>query len=133
VHDVLTVLRYASEHDPLARVTLVGLGPVAGPLVAAARAQVDEPVRAAVDTAGFRFESVERFDDPMFLPGAVKYLDLPALVALGAGGELWLAGEGDAPPELVARAHDVDAAGRLTVHAGVADAGSAVDWLTRGR
>ncbi len=133
VHDVLTVLRYASEHDPLARVTLVGLGPVAGPLVAAARAQVDEPVRAAVDTAGFRFESVERFDDPMFLPGAVKYLDLPALVALGAGGELWLAGEGDAPPELVARAHDADAAGRLTVHAGAADAGAAVDWLTRGR
>ena len=133
VHDVLTVLRYASERDPLARVTLVGLGPVAGPLVAAARAQVDGPVRAAVDTGGFRFESVERFDDPMFLPGAVKYLDLPALFALGAGGELWLAGEGDAPPELVARAYDADAAGRLTVHTGAADAGAAVDWLTRGR
>ena len=132
VHDVLTVLRYASQLAPLARVSLVGLGPVAGPLVAAARAQVDEPVRAAVATGGFRFESVERFDDPMFLPGAVKYLDLPALVALGSGGELWLAGEGDAPPELVARAHDADAAGPLTVHSGEGTAREAVDWITGG-
>jgi hypothetical protein len=53
-------------------------------------------------------------------------------VALGSGGELWLAGEGDAPPELVARAHDADAAGPLTVHSGEATAREAVDWITGG-
>jgi hypothetical protein len=92
VHDVLTTLRYVSGDEPRTRVVLVGLGPVAGPLVVAARAQVDGPIRAAVDTGGFRFEDVERFDDPMFLPGAVKYGGLPGLVAAGAGGELWQAG-----------------------------------------
>ena len=131
VQDVLTVVRYAGEGGSLARVSLVGLGPVAGPIVAAARAQIAEPLRAAVDTGGFRFESVERFDSPMFLPGAVKYRDLPALLALGGGGELWLAGEGENPPDLVVRAYDTETAGALTVHAGTGNAGAAVDWLTR--
>jgi len=132
VHDVLTAVRYAGERDSLARTSLVGLGPVAGPIVAAARAQISEPLRAAVDTGGFRFEAVERFDSPMFLPGAVKYRDLPALLALGNRGDLWLAGEGGDPPDLVVRAHDADAAGPLTVHDGEGTARAAVDWIIGG-
>jgi len=108
VHDVLTAVRFAGDRTPLSHVTLVGLGPVAGPLVAAARAQADAPLRAAVDVAGFRFEDVERYDDPMFLPGAAKYLGLPALLALGGGGDLWRPGAGD----------------------GV-DAAAAVEWVAR--
>ncbi len=133
VQDVLTVVRYAGEGSSLEQVSLVGLGPVAGPIVAAARAQIAEPLRAAVDTGGFRFESVERFDSPMFLPGAVKYRDLPALLALGGGGDLWLAGEGESPPNLVERAYDTDTAGALTVHGGAGNADAAVEWLTRER
>jgi len=133
VHDVLSVLQYAygQGHRP-DRVALVGLGRVAGPLAAAARAQVDVPLAAAIDTGGFRFESLDRLDDPMFLPGAVKYGDLPALLALGTQGDLWLAGEG-APPLVVAASRALGRGDRVTVAAG-AEAGSAVSWLiARGR
>jgi len=124
VHDILTVVRFVGDSP-----SLVGLGTVAGPLVAAARAQVGGSLTAAVDTGGFRFESLERFDDPMFLPGAVKYGDLPALLALGAAGRLWLAGEGKAPPEVVTRAYG----GRVQDLAVStrSDARAAVGWLIR--
>ena len=102
VHDVLTAVRFAGDRASLSEVTLVGLGPVAGPLVAAARAQAEVPLRVALDVAGFRFEDVERYDDPMFLPGAAKYLDLPALLALGGGGALWRPGTGDGDDEAAA-------------------------------
>jgi dienelactone hydrolase len=129
VHDVLTAVHHFQDRG--ARVTLVGLGPVAGPLAVAARAQSGEALaRAAVDTGGFRFAALERLDDPMLLPGAAKYLDLPGLLVLGAGGELWLGGEGDAAPALVAHAYR--AQGRtddLHVHAGPAGAADVVDWL----
>lgn len=46
----------------------------------------------AVDTEGFRFSTTGIYD-PNFLPGAVKYGDLPTLLALTAPTPLWLAGE----------------------------------------
>src|SRR5205085_399940 len=80
-------------------VTLVGLGG-AGPWVAAARAQSAETrlpfsgtMRAAIDTAGFRFAKLKSARDINFLPGIVKYGDLPALLALSTQ-PMWLAGEG---------------------------------------
>jgi hypothetical protein len=102
VHDVLTAVRFAGDRASLSEVTLVGLGPVAGPLVAAARAQADAPLRAVLDVAGFRFEDVARYDDPMFVPGAAKYLDLPALLSLGGGGDLWRPGAGDGDDDAAA-------------------------------
>jgi len=133
VHDLLSVLAYLRRegHSPLA---LVGLGRVAGPLVAAARAQVDGPVVAAIDTGGFRFASLDRVDDPMFLPGAVKYLDVPGLLALGADGDLWLGGEGESAPAIVVAAYRAPGAkGRLTVRSSrSADAASWLAGRTRG-
>jgi len=131
VHDILTVLQHVNGQGHSSnRVALIGLGTWAGPLVAAARAQVDAPVAAAIDTGGFRFATLDRLDDPMFLPGAAKYLDLPALLALGAGGELWLAGEGPRGPDLVAAAYGALGNGhRLTVAESGADALAAASWL----
>jgi hypothetical protein len=40
--------------------------------------------RVAVDTQGFRFAAMTDFMDASFVPGVVKYGDLPALLALGA-------------------------------------------------
>jgi len=52
----------------------------------------------ALDTEGFRFASLTDFRHPDFLPGAVKYLDLPGLLAaLPSDLPLWIAGE-DAGP-----------------------------------
>ncbi len=94
VHDILTVVRYAQTHERKSKViSLVGLGG-AGPLVAAARAQARDAVNlAVVDTGGFRFGKLLDFQDVNFLPGGAKYDDLPGLLALGAPGKLWLAGE----------------------------------------
>jgi hypothetical protein len=130
VHDVLSAVRHFVDRGD--RVSLVGLGPVAGPIAAAARAQASEAAlhRVVVDTGGFRFATLERLDDPMMLPGAVKYLDLPALLALGTG-ELWLAGEGDRAPALVVHAFETRGeTGDLHVQAGPANAAVVVDWLT---
>jgi dienelactone hydrolase len=133
VHDVLTLVRLIKTDEHGAeKVHLIGLGPVAGPIAAAARAQAGDAVdKAAIDTGGFRFASLDRLNDPMFLPGAVKYGDVPALLALGAPGTVWLTGEsGDGAAVKAAYA----AAGRadgMTVTAGPADALSAAAWLVK--
>ncbi|MFQ5740518.1 MAG: hypothetical protein ACE5JX_16050 [Acidobacteriota bacterium] len=104
-HDILSVIRALSD-PPFSAVSisLAGLGPTTGPLVAAALAQSSGAVaRAAIDTRGFRFSELSRVDHPMFLPGAAKYGDLPGLLSLSSARELWLAGEGrEAPPAVEA-------------------------------
>ncbi len=78
MHDLLTVIKFVQTAEyETQRIHLVGLGPIAGPLVAAARAQAGDAVAtAAVDTGGFRFASLDRLDGPMFVPGAAKYGDV---------------------------------------------------------
>ncbi len=96
VHDILSAIAFARDLAPdKVRIALVGLGG-AGHWVTAAHTQAGTFVeRAAIDTQGFRFASVEAFDDPDFVPGAVKYLDLPGLIALSAPGKLWLTDAGN--------------------------------------
>jgi dienelactone hydrolase len=106
VHDVLTLVSFVvhDEHAPR-EVVLVGANG-AGPVVAAARAQAGGAVaRAFVDTRGFRFAKLASYRDPDFLPGALKYGDLPGILALSAPHGLGLAGEGGRVPEAVAAAY----------------------------
>jgi hypothetical protein len=66
----------------------------AGPIVAAARAVCGETIDGTViETGGFRFGQVLDIHDPNFLPGGAIYGDVPGLLALGAPGRLWVAGE----------------------------------------
>ena len=53
--------------------------------------------RLAVDTRSFRFIELESYRDPNFLPGAVKYGDLPGLLSLSAPRPIWVAGEAEVP------------------------------------
>eukprot|EP01047_Picozoa_sp_COSAG01_P023998 COSAG01_NODE_1467_length_10217_cov_33.824570_14_plen_149_part_00 len=46
----------------------------------------------AVDTEGFRFAGTG-LSDASFVPGSVKYGDMPALLALSSPAPLWLGGE----------------------------------------
>lgn len=116
VHDLLSVIRFA-QHDLRAvkRLDLVGLNS-AGAWVAAARAQAGKAVDdLAADTGGFRFASVNDIYDVNFLPGSAKYGDLPGLLALGAPGKAWLAGETLESAELVQRMYQkAGAKGSLT-------------------
>jgi dienelactone hydrolase len=136
VHDILSLVQWlrqpASGCD---QVHLVGLDG-AGPWVAAARAQAGAAVQSAViDTGAFRFGKVLDIHDRSFLPGGAKYFDLPGLIALHAPGRLFLAGEGEKAPEVVATVYQAaGAADRLTVFGGESAriVEAAVAWLSSG-
>lgn len=131
VHDVLTLVTYIKddEHAPK-RVNLVGFNG-AGPIVAAARAICGADIdRAAVDSGGFRFESLKSYRDPQFLPGAVKYGDLPALLALSAPHALWVGGEAGADLKTTSQTYRAAEADKnLTVHEPQNAYEAAVGWL----
>ena len=106
VHDILTLVSFAcSDKFGAEHIYLVGVNG-AGPWVAAARAMAGGDVDgAAIDTEGFRFADLESYRDPDFLPGAVKYGDLPALLALSAPNRLFVCGETEASLRIVTAAY----------------------------
>ena len=133
VHDILTLVSFArSGEDAAEKVHLVGVNG-AGPLVAAARAIAGSAVdRAAVDTQRFRFADLTSYRDPSFVPGMVKYGDLPALLALSAPHKLWIGGEkGDVPDVVAAGYHAANAANNVRSFRGPSSeiATGAVAWI----
>jgi dienelactone hydrolase len=100
VHDVLALIQFAAgDHD--SPVHLVGTGKQAGAIALAARSQAGGGVaQTFVDPKGFRFESLTRQDHPMFVPGAVKYLDIDGLIGLCLPGEVHVVGP---PSDVVTR------------------------------
>ncbi len=94
VHDVLTAMSSIVYHERKPQqVHLVGVNG-AGPVAAAAAAMARSVITSvAVDTEGYRFASITNYRDPNLLPGAVKYGDVPAILALCAPLKLAVAGE----------------------------------------
>jgi dienelactone hydrolase len=133
VQDVLSLVKFLkTQTTPPRRLTLLGFDG-AGPWVAAARAQAGSSIdAAALDTAGFRFGRILDLHDPDFLPGGAKYGDIPTLLALGAPGPLWIAGETDSSLALAQAYYRAANAGRnLVPFAGEASGAraAALDWL----
>lgn len=133
VHDILTVVAWVNgdEHSPKA-LHAVGVNG-GGALLAAARSIVgDELDAVAVDTQKFRFNDLTDWQDAQFLPGAVKYGDVPTLLALSAPHKLWVGGE-TAVPEIVQTAYEAagaEASARLKSADGRLDTTSAaVDYI----
>ncbi|NLX55943.1 MAG: acetylxylan esterase [Planctomycetaceae bacterium] len=133
VHDIATVAAFLQHGEyQSTEIDLLAL-PGAGHWAVAARALLGTSIaRLAADTAGFRFAQVSAIHDPNFLPGGAKYDDLPGMLAVAAPAPLFLAGEGDAPPELVASAYRAANAPEA-LQAGPADATqslqAAINWL----
>ena len=97
-HDVMNVVAALGSSPALkaSRVILAGTDG-AGPVAAVAAAMLNRAVAGAViDTGGFRFAAVEDQFDPLFVPGAVKYGDLPALLALSQSLDPVVLGEAGA-------------------------------------
>lgn len=136
VHDLLSLVAFASTFGgEKPRVELLGSG-VAGAWVAAARAQAGNAVaRAAIDTDGFRFANLKSIEDVNFLAGGAKYADLPGMIALAAPGELWLAGEGTRGTDnLIAASYAAAGANdKLQVYGGddQQKMAAAIEWLSR--
>ncbi len=131
VHDILSVVALLKS-EGAKTIDLVGLDG-AGRWVAAAKAQAGDGIDwTVIDTGGFRFDGVSRFDDPDFLPGGAKYLDLPGIVALCAPGRVWLSdGTAEAPDVVDAAYKAAGNRGCLTVFSGPApeEEEAAVKWL----
>ena len=134
VHDLLSLIAAC----PGSRVNLVGIGRQVGPIAAAAAAvlgnaaQKDTVDRLAVGTDGFRFAEITDIHDPMMLPGAVRYGDVPFLLALRFPHKLWLAGEGSVLPPLVRCCYEAAGEpGRPEIFAGkpIDQPHAAADWL----
>ncbi|MBX7167686.1 MAG: acetylxylan esterase [Pirellulales bacterium] len=129
-HDILTLVASARQVHPEATIDLVAVAGAA-PYAALARAiSGDQIRRAAIDTEGFRFAALTSIDQPQFLPGAVKYGDLPGLLSLAAPHELWIGGEpqGRDLPEVRAAFEAAGSADQLAAGAGV---DAIADWLLR--
>ena len=101
VHDLLTLVAFvrSDQEHPATSVSLVGqVGAghwVAGALAAAQTWSTASPGRGGIDSAvietgGFRFEKLPSVRHADFLPGAVKYGDLPGLLALAAPVRLFI-------------------------------------------
>ena len=75
---------------------------------------------------------MKRWQDAQFVPGAVKYGDLPSLLSLSAPHRLWIGDESDGLT-LVAGAYESwDAADAVTFDRGSGNAVSdAVTWLVQ--
>jgi hypothetical protein len=87
-------LRDAQRVGAAIPVTLVALDGQSTAWAALAAASASDLVdRAAFVTEGFRFASVTSLEDAAFLPGSVKYGDLPAMIGMLAPKPVWVAGE----------------------------------------
>ena len=134
VHDVMSVVKFIKTHErPSKRIDLVGLNG-GGAWAAAARALCGDAIdRAIIDTQGFRFGKVLDLHSPDFLPGGSKYGDVVGMLAAGAPGRLWLAGENGDPTMMKARYANSSARLTLFDKSGAAATGPAVDYLILSR
>lgn len=105
VHDILSAISFARSNWPESAPVVLDARSGAGPWGAVARALSGGTVqRAAISVDGFTFARITALDDPDMLPGAVKYLDLPGILALSAPHELTVRGLAD--PKLVRAAYE---------------------------
>lgn len=87
VHDVLTTIALAKSVMKPESLHLVGWGEF-GPIAIVARAAAGGAIgKMIADGNHFQFADLKKPTDPMMLPGALKYGDLPAFAALGAPGK----------------------------------------------
>ena len=131
VHDTLTLVSFASDQEHKAKqIHMIGING-AGPLVAMARAIAGNAVdNAAIDTAGFRFANLTSYRDVNFLPGSVKYGDLPAILALCSPHPLWLAGEKGRIPGVLQSAYAAaEARNAVNSSSSANTTREAVSWL----
>jgi len=95
--DLMAIIAHAVREQPRT-IRLLGTGKAAlwvAPVVAQTGKLID---RVAIDNGDCRFSDVESYHDVCFVPGAVKYGDLPALLSLRAPHKLTVISKHQTPP-----------------------------------
>jgi dienelactone hydrolase len=133
VADALLTIAHARAQKGVKNVYVVGwdaFGPIA---VLAAALAGDAVTKTAADLNKFRFEDVEKTDDPMMLPGAVKYGGMGAFLALCAPGEVLIHNQmGSGTGQLSRAAYDAAGAPhKLNRNADKLDPMKVVEWLAK--
>ena len=91
VHDLLTLLKFVDNDDHGTRKVHMIASSGATPYAVLTSVLAGKHIgRLAVDDGDFRFANVKSWRDPDFLPGAIKYGDLPAFIGLSRAGSLWV-------------------------------------------
>ncbi len=131
VHDLLTLVAWSKDDEHRTKkLSLIGVGK-AGAVVAAASALAGDAVdQTAVVNSDFRFTNLKSYRDPSFLPGAVKYGDLPAMLALCAPRPLWLGGEEKKIADVITAAYRSAGQPKQVQSSASPDSiNGAIDWL----
>jgi hypothetical protein len=121
--DLLATIAAAKTLQPSIKKVVVVVEPEATPYAVAALAMAGDAVDAAiVDTGGFRFDDLRSWRDPNFLPGAVKYGDVPGLLALRAPRPTILLNEpADDTPSIATQAYAAAGAADRLIRLGPED------------
>jgi dienelactone hydrolase len=128
--DLLTIAAHALQQCP-DNVTLLCTGESAAWAAPAAALGGDQLARVLIDSGGFRYGQSESYRDANFVPGAVKYGDLPVLLALRSPHWLMVAGQQQLPA-IVAQAYAAADASDRVVHSTADRIGDAeIDWLLK--
>ena len=133
VHDVMTLIAHAHGFEPETpeRVHILANGTTA-PIAAAARALSGDMIdHCALVTDGFRFNEIRSYRDPSFLPGAVKYGDLPALLALNAPHALRVSDESAEACAVAVSAYEASDESDAIQFSKDSSLKEAAEWLTQ--
>jgi hypothetical protein len=128
VHDILSVVAMGHGHSSTTKLSLVGFGE-AGPATLLARGLcTDQVAKTAVDLHHFKFEQVESLDNPMMLPGALRYGGMRSFARLSVGFPLMCTNAEGTGCENLAR---IAGNGQVLVENGALPAETVVDWLLK--
>lgn len=104
VHDLLTVIALTANVSET-KVDVIGIGE-AGPAALLASALANDKVgAAAIDVNQFDFDKITNDDDPMLLPGGLKYGGICGFLPLRTNGRTMVANARTVPPARVVNDH----------------------------
>jgi dienelactone hydrolase len=131
--DIVSAVALAREVAGASKVYVIGWESM-GPAAILAKAVCGKAVeRTVADLNQFRFDSVDKTDDRMMLPGSLKYGGLGGFAALCAPGELYLHNQRGTGTGQLSRAAYMAAGAtdNLKRQADKATADEIVSWITR--
>lgn len=133
VTDALLAIAYAKSQKNAKAIHVVGWDEFGVVAVLAKALAGDAVTKTAADLNQFSFEKIEKTDDPMMLPGAVKYGGVGAFLALCAPGEVLVHNHKGTDTGKVSRAayEAAGAANKLTRSAEKLDDAKVVEWLVK--
>ena len=128
VRDIVTLVKFIHDDEHSKQDIHLLAVDGASPWAVLARAMIPGRIKKlAIDDGDFRFADLKSWRDPDFLPGAIKYGDLPTMLGLGGSNPVWMANRSGKVPESLFDSSDVPILAQQTT----SPLKDAVSWLLR--